>query len=170
MLMVSLLWSGFSRMTELPIGLLLAECSGANLLEANWSSYQFICLMTWHPCPMLTDKTYSSHCSPLLSSISHLLQVTEMKKAGWKWSWNSENAQEQCVNCVGRSGSVVKTCALIPTLSLLPGLFSRKVSSLTSFQLCNTNTQPAPALRCAFDWWSFILCSILSICRIRCDQ
>lgn len=124
MLMVSLLWSGFSRMTELPIGLLLAECSGANLLEANWSSYQFICLMTWHPCPMLTDKTYSSHCSPLLSSVTHLLQVTEMKKAGWKWSWNSENAQEQCVNCVGRSGSVVKTCALIPTPSLLPGLFS----------------------------------------------
>lgn len=124
MLMVSLLWSGFSRMTELPIGLLLAECSGANLLEANWSSYQFICLMTWHPCPMLTDKTYSSHCSPLLSSVTHLLQVTEMKKAGWKWSWNSENAQEQCVNCVGRSGSVVKTCALIPTSSLLPGLFS----------------------------------------------
>lgn len=91
---------------------------------SNWSSYQFICLMTWHPCPMLTDKTYSSHCSPLLSSVSHLLQVTEMKKAGWKWSWNSENAQEQCVNCVGRSGSVVKTCALIPTPSLLPGLFS----------------------------------------------
>lgn len=49
-------------------------------------------------------------------------------------------------------------------------VLSRKVSSLTSFQLCNTNTQPAPALRCAFDWWSFILCRILSICRIRCDQ